>query len=147
MKNAFYGKLTLHSLPNHWYTITATVFIIISIIVIAAFLTMTKRWGWLWREWLTSTDPKKIGTMYMLFACIMFFRGMVDAGMVWLQHDKAGKKHSKDNKIGHQIDPKTKNFGIRFQFHDPPSFFPFFLPLQPSWYTQYDRQRHVLSRK
>ena len=44
-----------------------------------------KRWGWLWNEWLTSTDPKKIGTMYMIFAALMFFRGMVDAGMIWLQ--------------------------------------------------------------
>ena len=58
-------------------------------IVMAIFLTKTKRWGWLWHEWLTSTDPKKIGTMYMIFAALMFFRGMVDAGMVWLQQSIA----------------------------------------------------------
>lgn len=85
MKDFFLGKLTLDALPNHWYTIGATAFIVISIIAIAIFLTKTKRWGWLWHEWLTSTDPKRIGTMYMVFAAIMFFRGMVDAGMIWLQ--------------------------------------------------------------
>jgi cytochrome o ubiquinol oxidase subunit I len=85
MANPLYGKLTLDAVPHHWYTIGATVFIVISCIVIVAILTKTKRWRWLWNEWLTSTDPKKIGTMYMIFATIMFFRGMVDAGMVWLQ--------------------------------------------------------------
>ena len=62
---------------------------IMMIIAIAIYLTKTKRWGWLWHEWLTSTDPKKIGTMYMIFASLMFFRGMLDAGMVWLQQSIA----------------------------------------------------------
>ena len=35
------------------------------------------------------TDPKKIGTMYMLFAGVMFFRGMVDVGLIWLQQSLA----------------------------------------------------------
>src|ERR1700722_5066638 len=59
------------------------------VISIAAYLTKHKRWGWLWNEWLTSTDPKKIGTMYMIFASVMFFRGMLDAGMIWLQQSIA----------------------------------------------------------
>ncbi len=85
MDNFLYGKLTLDDLPNHWYTIGATIFMVLMIIVLAAILTKTKRWSWLWHEWLTSTDPKKIGTMYMIFASLMFFRGMLDSGMVWLQ--------------------------------------------------------------
>ncbi|MDP1815171.1 MAG: cbb3-type cytochrome c oxidase subunit I, partial [Leadbetterella sp.] len=52
-------------------------------------LSKTKRWGWLWNDWLTSTDPKKIGTMYMIFASLMFFRGMLDAGMIWIQQSVA----------------------------------------------------------
>ena len=55
----------------------------------ALVITKTKRWGWLWNEWLTSTDPKKIGTMYMIFSTLMFFRGMLDAGLVWLQQSIA----------------------------------------------------------
>lgn len=89
MKEFFFGKLTLESLPHVWYTIAGTIFIIIVAIACALYLTKTKRWSWLWDEWLTSTDPKKIGTMYMIFASIMFFRGMLDAGMVWLQQSIA----------------------------------------------------------
>jgi cytochrome o ubiquinol oxidase subunit 1 len=39
----------------------------------------------LWKEWLTSTDPKKIGVMYIIVASLMLFRGALDAGMIWLQ--------------------------------------------------------------
>ena len=93
MANIITGRLTLDALPHVWYTIGGTVFIVIMGIVIAAMLTKTKRWGWLWQEWLTSTDPKKIGTMYMIFATLMFFRGMIDAGMIWLQQSIGADSH------------------------------------------------------
>lgn len=51
----------------------------------AAALTYFNRWKWLWNEWLTSTDPKKIGIMYIVVASLMLFRGALDAGMIWLQ--------------------------------------------------------------
>jgi cytochrome o ubiquinol oxidase subunit I len=89
MKDFFFGKLTQDAIPHVWYTISGTVFIFLLLIAIAAYLTRTKRWGWLWHDWLTSTDPKKIGTMYMIFSSVMFFRGMLDAGMVWLQQSIA----------------------------------------------------------
>ncbi|HEY2811688.1 MAG TPA: cbb3-type cytochrome c oxidase subunit I [Rhabdochlamydiaceae bacterium] len=89
MENSFLGKLTSQAIPNEWYTIGGTAFIAIMFFAIAAFLTKKQLWGWLWREWLTSTDPKKIGTMYMIFALLMFFRGMVDSGMIWLQQSIA----------------------------------------------------------
>lgn len=85
MKNFISGKLTLEALPHHWYTVGGTAFIAVMCIVLAVILTRTKRWGWLWNDWLTSTDPKKIGTMYMIFAALMFFRGLLDAGMIWIQ--------------------------------------------------------------
>src|SRR5277367_2046654 len=89
MKDFLFGKLTSSAIPHHWYTIGGTLFIIMVIIAIAIYLTKTKRWGWLWNDWLTSTDPKRIGTMYMIFAALMFFRGIVDAGMVWSQQSIA----------------------------------------------------------
>ncbi len=48
-------------------------------------LTRYKLWGWLWRNWLTSVDHKKIGIMYMLAALLMLFRGGVDALMIRTQ--------------------------------------------------------------
>ncbi len=85
MNDAIFGKLTLDSLPHVWYTLGATITIFCMLIACVIILTKTKSWGWLWNEWLTSTDPKKIGTMYMIFAGLMFSRGMLDAGMLWLQ--------------------------------------------------------------
>lgn len=89
MDNFLSGKLTLDALPRYWYSLGATFFFIALGITVAIILTKTKRWGWLWREWLTTTDPKKIGTMYVIFAALMFFRGMLDAGLIWLQQSIA----------------------------------------------------------
>jgi cytochrome o ubiquinol oxidase subunit I len=41
-----------------------------------------KRWTWLWKEWLTSLDPKRIGVMYMVLAIAMLSRGAIDALMM-----------------------------------------------------------------
>lgn len=86
---SLYGKLTLDALPHAWYTIGGTLFIILTAILLAVYLTKSNRWGWLWHEWLTTTDPKKIGTMYMIFSSLMFFRGLLDTGMVLLQQSVA----------------------------------------------------------
>ncbi len=44
-----------------------------------------KRWKWLWKEWLTSLDPKKIGVMYIIIAFLMLLRGVMDAVMMRAQ--------------------------------------------------------------
>jgi cytochrome o ubiquinol oxidase subunit 1 len=63
-------------------------------LAVVVLLTRTKRWGWLWREWLTSVDPKKIGIMYFLVAGFMLLRGGLDAIMIWLQQAlSAGSSH------------------------------------------------------
>ncbi len=58
-------------------------------LAVAGFLTYKKKWKWLWQEWLTSTDPKKIGIMYFVVAGLMLVRGGLDAGMIWLQQSLA----------------------------------------------------------
>ena len=80
-----FGKLTWDALPHEWFTIGGTVAIILGGLFVAGLLTYFKRWTWLWKEWLTSTDPKKIGVMYIVVASLMLFRGALDAGMIWLQ--------------------------------------------------------------
>ncbi|MCF6093033.1 cbb3-type cytochrome c oxidase subunit I [Microaerobacter geothermalis] len=57
----------------------ADVSIVLTSLVIVFVLTYYKKWGWLWREWLTTVDHKKIGIMYLISALLMLFRGGVDA--------------------------------------------------------------------
>jgi cytochrome o ubiquinol oxidase subunit 1 len=80
-----FGRLTLAALPHEWFTIGGTVAVTGMMLSVAALLTVTHRWKWLWSEWLTSVDPKKIGIMYMIVAFLMFVRGGLDAVMIWLQ--------------------------------------------------------------
>ncbi len=52
---------------------------------LVVFMSKTHRWGWLWREWITTVDHKKIAIMYLLSALLMLFRGGVDAEMLRAQ--------------------------------------------------------------
>ncbi|MFU0790549.1 cytochrome aa3 quinol oxidase subunit I [Virgibacillus proomii] len=54
-------------------------------IAIIVGLTYFKKWGYLWREWLTTVDHKKIGIMYMISALLMLFRGGADVLMMRAQ--------------------------------------------------------------
>ena len=57
----------------------------LTVIAIIAGLTYFKKWGYLWREWLTTVDHKRIGIMYLISALIMLFRGGADAIMMRAQ--------------------------------------------------------------
>ncbi|MDN4593788.1 cytochrome aa3 quinol oxidase subunit I [Polycladomyces subterraneus] len=57
----------------------SAVAIVLTLIGIVVALTYYKKWGWLWREWITTVDHKKIGIMYLICALLMLFRGGVDA--------------------------------------------------------------------
>lgn len=48
-------------------------------------ITYFKKWGYLWSEWFTTIDHKKIGTMYVIVALVMMVRGFVDAAMMRTQ--------------------------------------------------------------
>ena len=48
-------------------------------------LTYFRLWGYLWREWFTSIDHKKIGIMYMILGLVMLLRGFADALMMRAQ--------------------------------------------------------------
>jgi cytochrome o ubiquinol oxidase subunit 1 len=54
-------------------------------LLVVILLTYTRRWGWLYREWLTSLDAKKIGIMYIVLSFVMLLRGGVDALMMRAQ--------------------------------------------------------------
>ncbi|WP_214629678.1 cytochrome aa3 quinol oxidase subunit I [Paenibacillus agaridevorans] len=57
----------------------ANISILLTVIGIVFALTYFKKWKWLWTEWITSVDHKRIGIMYIIAALLMLFRGGVDA--------------------------------------------------------------------
>ncbi|TRC79144.1 cytochrome o ubiquinol oxidase subunit I [Mesorhizobium sp. WSM4310] len=81
-----FGRLTWDSLPLHEPIVVAT-FVAVALGGIALFgvITYFKLWGYLWREWFTSVDHKKIGIMYMVLGLVMLLRGFSDAIMMRLQ--------------------------------------------------------------
>ena len=53
--------------------------------IILGLITCYGKWGYLWREWLTSVDHKKIGIMYIILSLVMLLRGFADAIMMRMQ--------------------------------------------------------------
>ncbi len=47
--------------------------------IILALITWFRQWPYLWKEWLTSVDHKRIGIMYIILAMVMLLRGLSDA--------------------------------------------------------------------
>ncbi|MBB4104396.1 cytochrome o ubiquinol oxidase subunit I [Allorhizobium borbori] len=81
-----FGRLSLDSLPLHEPVVVATFCgVALGGIVLVAALTYFRLWGYLWNEWFTSIDHKKIGIMYIILAIIMLFRGFADAVMMRIQ--------------------------------------------------------------
>ncbi|MFT4192921.1 MAG: cytochrome o ubiquinol oxidase subunit I [Comamonas sp.] len=59
--------------------------VILGGIAVVGAITYFKKWGYLWREWLTTVDHKKIGVMYYIVALVMLLRGFADAIMMRAQ--------------------------------------------------------------
>ncbi|QYJ90384.1 cytochrome o ubiquinol oxidase subunit I [Shewanella halotolerans] len=88
--SSFLGKLTLDAVPFHEPIIMVTLAAVAVIgLVIAALITKHKKWGPLWRDWLTSVDHKRLGIMYILLAFVMLIRGFSDAIMMRTQQAMA----------------------------------------------------------
>ena len=81
-----FGRLSWESFPIHEPILLVT-FIVVALLGlgILAAVTRFKLWGWLWREWLTTVDHKKIGIMYMILGIVMLLRGFADALMMRTQ--------------------------------------------------------------
>lgn len=90
LAKTIFGRLTLDSFPIHEPILLIT-FIVVAVLGIGILgaVTRYKLWGWLWREWLTSVDHKKIGIMYLILGIIMLLRGFADALMMRLQQSIA----------------------------------------------------------
>ena len=74
------GKLTLAAIPFHNpFAMGAGVFMVLGFVGVLTLLTMFKKWSYIWNEWVTSVDHKKIGIMYLILAFVMLLRGFSDA--------------------------------------------------------------------
>lgn len=80
-----FGRLSLDALPHDPITIGGAVIMVLGGLGAIAALFYFKKWKWLYKEWLTSLDPKKIGIMYIIVAAIMLLRGVADALMMRTQ--------------------------------------------------------------
>jgi cytochrome o ubiquinol oxidase subunit 1 len=88
--NSLLGRLSLAALPlgsTPEDRIVQYTFLGVAVIAAATliFITWQRKWGYLWREWLTSVDHKKLGIMYMVLGTVMLLRGFSDAIMMRAQ--------------------------------------------------------------
>ncbi|MDA7947519.1 MAG: cytochrome o ubiquinol oxidase subunit I [Hyphomicrobiaceae bacterium] len=80
------GKLTIDALPFYsWVAMGGAMVTVLGALAVMGVITWLGAWGYLWREWLTSVDHKRIGIMYIVLALIMLLRGFVDAIMMRAQ--------------------------------------------------------------
>ncbi|OGN63154.1 MAG: cytochrome o ubiquinol oxidase subunit I [Chlamydiae bacterium RIFCSPHIGHO2_12_FULL_49_11] len=83
--NALFGKLTRSAFEHGAIVMGAGILMLLIACAVIGFLTYTKRWKWLWKEWISTLDPKKIGVMYLIVVILMIFKGLIDAGMIRAQ--------------------------------------------------------------
>ncbi|HWU03477.1 MAG TPA: cytochrome o ubiquinol oxidase subunit I [Novosphingobium sp.] len=87
------GRLGLDAIPTEPIVIATFAAVSLGGIALVAALTYFRLWGYLWKEWFTSVDHKKIGIMYMILGLIMFLRGFADALMIRSQQALAFNGH------------------------------------------------------
>jgi cytochrome o ubiquinol oxidase subunit I len=77
------GKLTWAAIPfDQPIPLAAGAFVVVVIVGGVGFI-IVKGWlPYLWSEWITSVDHKRIGVMYTLLALVMLIRGFTDAIMM-----------------------------------------------------------------
>jgi len=90
-----FGRLTWDAVPFHEPILLATFAgVAIGGLAVLALLTRYRLWGYLWKEWFTSVDHKRIGAMYVILGVVMLLRGFADALMMRAQQAVAfGANH------------------------------------------------------
>ncbi|MDB5720018.1 MAG: cytochrome o ubiquinol oxidase, subunit [Alphaproteobacteria bacterium] len=56
---------------------------------VLVWVTVKGHWPYLWHEWITSVDHKRIGVMYIILGAVMLLRGFADAIMMRTQQAMA----------------------------------------------------------
>src|SRR3954464_6162600 len=83
---SFFGKLSWDAIPfNEPIPLITSIVVLLAIAAVAAWVTVKGWWPYLWNEYITSTDHKRIGVMYIVLALVMLVRGFSDAIMMRAQ--------------------------------------------------------------
>jgi len=80
------GKLDWSAIPfDQPIIMGASGMVVLGVVIVLGWVTLKGYWPYLWREWLTSVDHKRIGVMYIVLALLMLVRGFSDAIMMRMQ--------------------------------------------------------------
>lgn len=79
------GRLNSSAFPHDQIIMFTAVGIGVTSLALLGLITYLRKWKWLWNEWFTSLDHKRIGIMYLIVVLLMLFKGLVDAGMMRAQ--------------------------------------------------------------
>ncbi|WP_010183218.1 cbb3-type cytochrome c oxidase subunit I [Sphingomonas sp. PAMC 26605] len=84
------GRLSFDALPFYSALATAAAAIAVAgAIAVIGLVTWLGKWRYLWREWFTSVDHKRIGVQYFIIAFVMLARALVEAILMRLQQADA----------------------------------------------------------
>ena len=85
-----FGKLSLSAIPFDQPIVMGTLIMVClgGALTLGA-VTYMRKWGYLWNEWFTTVDHKRIGIMYVILALVMLLRGFADALMMRSQQAMA----------------------------------------------------------
>ena len=77
------GRLTIDSLPFYSFIAASGAGVtVLGALLVIGVITWFGAWRYVWTDWLTSLDHKRIGIMYIMVALVMLLRGFVDAAMM-----------------------------------------------------------------
>jgi len=77
------GRLSWSAIPLDQPIVMGTCGTIVIVLAgLVTLITVKRWWPYLWREWITSVDHKRIGVMYMVLGLVMLVRGFADALMM-----------------------------------------------------------------
>ena len=85
-----FGKLTWQAIPfDQPIPLVAGAVVVLIILAVLAWVVLKGYLPYLWDEWITSVDHKRIGVMYVLLGLVMLLRGFIDAIMMRSQQAMA----------------------------------------------------------
>jgi cytochrome o ubiquinol oxidase subunit 1 len=81
-----FGKLSWSAIPfDQPIPLVTGAVVLVAILAVLVWVIAKGHLPYLWREWITSVDHKRIGVMYTLLASVMLLRGFADAIMMRAQ--------------------------------------------------------------